>query len=76
MKEGSQASVGEFRKFFSFSKFPAAIWLTAPANTVLRHSASDLIHSHQLVMKIKRDAGFVNEVEHVQGESKSAAANS
>ena len=49
-KEGSQASVDEFRKFFSFSKFPAAPWLTAPANTAFRHSASDLIRSHQMLV--------------------------
>ena len=70
-KDGSQASVGEFKRFFSFSKFPAATWLTAPVNTAFRHSASDLIRSHQLAMKNKRDTGFVKEVEHVQGESKS-----
>jgi len=31
---------------------------------------SDLIRSHQLALKNKRDTGFVKEVEHVQGESK------
>ena len=69
-KDGSHASVGDFRKFFSFSKFPAATWLTDPANTAFRHSASNLIRSHQLAMKNKLDAGLVKEVEHVQGESK------
>lgn len=69
-KDGSQASVGEFNRFFSFSIFPAETWLTAPANTAFRNSARDLIRAHQSAMKIKRDAGLVKEVEHVQGESK------
>jgi hypothetical protein len=69
-KNGSQASVGEFNRFFSFSIFPAETWLTAPANTAFRNSARDLIRAHQSAMKIKRDAGLVKEVEHVQGESK------
>jgi len=30
-KDGNQASVGEFDRFFSFSIFPAETWLTAPA---------------------------------------------
>lgn len=69
-KDGSQASVGEFNRFFSFSIFPAETWLTAPANTAFRNTARDLIRAHQSAMKIKRDAGLVKEVEHVQGDSK------
>jgi len=69
-KDGSQASVGEFNRFFSFSTFPAETWLTAPANTAFRNSARDLIRAHQSAMKIKRNAGLVKEVEHVQGDSK------
>lgn len=69
-KEGSKASIGEYRRFFSFSQFPAATWLTVPANTAFRNSARDLISSHQSAMKTKRDAGFVKEVENVQGPSK------
>ena len=38
-KDGSQASVGEFNRFFSFSIFPAETWLTAPANMAFRNSA-------------------------------------
>ncbi len=69
-KDGSQASVGEFNRFFSFSIFPAEMWLTSPPNTAFRNSACDLIHSHQSTMKNKRDTGLVKEVEHVQGDSK------
>ena len=69
-KEGSKASVGEYNRFFSFSIFPAETWLTAPANTAFRDSARNLIRAHQSAMKIKRDAGLVNEVQHVQVESK------
>lgn len=69
-KDGSQASVGEFNRFFSFSNFPAETWLTAPTNMAFRNSACELIRAHQSAMKIKRDAGLVKEIEHVQGESK------
>ena len=69
-KNGSKASVGEFNRFFSFSIFPAELWLTARANTEFRNSARNLIRAHQSAMKIKRDAGLVKEVEDVQGPSK------
>jgi hypothetical protein len=69
-KDGSQASVGDFNRFFSFSIFPAETWLTAPPNTAFRNSAAGLIRAHQTAMKIKRDAGLVKEVEHVQGDSR------
>jgi hypothetical protein len=69
-KDGSQASVREFNRFFCFSSSPAEAWLTVPANEVFRNSARDLIRAHQSAMAIKRDAGFVKEVEHVQGDSK------
>jgi hypothetical protein len=64
--------VGDFNRFFSFSIFPAETWLTAPADTnmAFRNSARELIRSHQAAMKIKRDAGLVNEVAHVQSDSK------
>eukprot|EP01036_Dinobryon_divergens_P023310 gene23310-31640_t len=68
LKDGSKASVEEFNRFFSFSIFPAETWLTAPANMTFRNSARDLIRAHQSAMKIKRDAGLVNEVEHESKE--------
>eukprot|EP01039_Chlorochromonas_danica_P000971 gene971-1053_t len=69
-KDGSQASAGDFSRFFSFSIFPAETWLTSSPNTEFRESARKLIHSHQSAMKTKCDAGLVKEVEHVQGDSK------
>jgi hypothetical protein len=69
-KDGSRASVGEFNNFFSFSPFRADAWVTTTPNEAFRKSASELIRSHQSAMKIKRDEGLVNEVMHVQGDSK------
>lgn len=69
-KYGSKASVGEFNSFFYFTNFPAQAWLATTPNSAFRSSARDLIDAHQSAMKIKRDAGQVKEVEHVQGDSK------
>ena len=69
-KDGSQASVEDFNRYFSFSILPAEKWLATPANTVFRNSAHELIRAHQSAMKVKRDAGLVNEVKHIQGNSK------
>ena len=69
-KDGSKASVGEFKFFFAFSNCPAGAWLTNLKNTEFSKSAPKLISVHKIKMIKKRDAGLVDEVAHVQGDSK------
>ena len=69
-KDGSQASVEDFNRYFWFSNFPAETWLTTLANTVFRASACALIRAHQSAMKAKRDAGLGNDAMHVKSDSK------